>query len=189
MNGNKMKRTKCLRKHQPTILTNDPSMTGWGYAVIDYDGNILFTGCIKTVPKHKKLRIRKGDDTIHRISEINTILKGVIRIYNVKYILSELPHGSRNASAAVMIGLVAAIAQTFADALDLGIEWYSEGDVKKFMLGKQAATKQEMIDAVEIKTDWKHTGTKYKDEAVADALGVYLTAMNESPALKMMKTM
>jgi len=184
-----MKRTINKSHLPPTILTNDPSMTAWGFAVIDYKGTVLYSACIKTVPKHKKLRIRKGDDTVHRISEINTILKKVIKDFNVQFILSELPHGSQNAQAAVMIGVVTAISQTFADALEIAIEWYSEGDTKKFMLGKQAATKQEMIDAVDKAIEIKWTGTKYKDEAVADALAVYLTAMNESPVLKMMKNL
>ena len=51
----------ALRK--PTILTNDPSLTAWGWVVLR--GNaIVEAGCIKTESQAKKRRIRKGDDRI-----------------------------------------------------------------------------------------------------------------------------
>ena len=107
------------RANKPfTILTNDPSMTAWGWAVLGYDGKIIETGCIKTVTEGKKRRIRKSDETSQRICEINTILLRLIKRYNVNYILTESPHGSQNASAAVMIGVVAAIVQTISDCLN-----------------------------------------------------------------------
>jgi Holliday junction resolvasome RuvABC endonuclease subunit len=170
-----------------TILTNDPSMTAWGWAVLDYQGNIIETGCIKTVTEGKKRRIRKSDETTQRISEINNVLLRLIKRYNVNYILTESPHGSQNASAAVMIGIVAAIVQTISDCLDIGVEWYSEGDSKKCLLGRISATKHETIDAIDklYKVSW--TGVKYKDEAVADALSVHYVATKQSSTLKMMK--
>ena len=170
-----------------TILTCDPSITGWGWAVISDQGTLLDCGCIKTTPTDKKLRIRKGDDTVRRVHEINTALLAVITAYDVHYMLSELPHGSQSAVAAKMIGIVTGIAQTLADACQLGIEWYSEGDAKMFMLGKRSAVKQEMIDAVTKKMIVTWTGIKYKDEAVADSLAIYLVAMDQSPVLKMLK--
>jgi Holliday junction resolvasome RuvABC endonuclease subunit len=173
--------------HLPAILTNDPSMTAWGWVVLSFDGKILATGCIKTEPTVKKLRIRKGDSTVGRISEINKILLDTIKKYNVTYVLSELPHGSQNASAAVMIGAVAAIVQTICDTLDIGVEFYSEGDSKKCLLGKLSATKKETIDAVSKLYDIKWTGVKYKDEAIADALSIHYTATKQSSVLKLLK--
>ena len=169
------------------ILTNDPSITAWGYAIINNTGRVIDAGCIKTAPEQKKRRIRKGDDTVRRVSEINKVLLNLIKSYNVCYILSELPHGSQNASAAVMIGIVTGIAQTMSDVLNLPIEWYSEGDSKKAVLNKQAATKKEMITAISRLYDVPWTGTKYIDEAVADALAVHYVASLQSPTLKMMK--
>src|SRR6056297_3054439 len=98
------------------ILTNDPSLTAWGWAIIDWQDNVIQTGCIKTKPDYKKKRIRKGDDTVRRLSEISQKLIKLINHYNVQYILSELPHGSQNANAAVMIGATTGIVQTLADA-------------------------------------------------------------------------
>lgn len=170
-----------------TILTNDPSMTAWGWAVLDYQGKIIETGCIKTITEGKKRRIRKSDETSQRISEINNVLLNVIRRYNVNYILTESPHGSQNASAAVMIGIVAAIVQTISDCLNIGVEWYSEGDSKKCLLGRISATKKETVDAISKLYSVTWTGTKYKDEAVADALAVHYVATKQSSTLKMMR--
>lgn len=177
----------CKAIKQPAILTNDPSMTAWGWAVLDWNGNILDTGCIKTKTEGKKRRIRKGDETTKRISEINQTLLAKIKEYNVTYLLSELPHGSQNASAAVMIGAVTGIVQTIADVMDIGVEWYSEGDSKKNALGKLSAEKSEMIHAINKIWPQIWTGVKYIDEAVADALAIYYVASKQSATLRLLK--
>jgi Holliday junction resolvasome RuvABC endonuclease subunit len=193
----RMERTKLRGQHPYmadllttglcNILTNDPSMTAWGWAVVNAHGSVIACGCIKTAPEQKKRRIRKGDDTVRRASEIIQKLNSYIKHYQIKHILSELPHGSQNASAAVMIGMVTGIMQTLADVHNLGIEWYSEGDSKKALLGKLAATKDETIRAIHAKYDNWRTGVKYMDEAIADALSIHYCAMQQSPVLKMMK--
>jgi len=169
------------------VLANDPSVCAWGWAVLNARHEILDTGCIKTAGGGKKMRIRKGDDTVRRISEIAERLKQVIEKYHVTYLISELPHGSQNASAAVMQGSVSGIAQTISVFTGLGIEWYSEGDSKKNLLGKISAEKKETIIAVGKHYDWKPSGTKYIDEAVADALSIHYVASKQSPILKMFK--
>jgi Holliday junction resolvasome RuvABC endonuclease subunit len=173
---------------EPTILTNDPSITAWGWAVLNVRGEILNCGCIKTAPEQKKRRIRKSDDTGRRATEIIQKLINIIQAHNVKYLLSESPHGSQNASAAVMIGMVTGIIYTLSECLAIPLETYSEGDSKKNALGKLSAAKNEMIERMSelFSEDWK-TGTKYIDEAVADALGVYYVASKQSTTLKMMK--
>ena len=123
----------------------------------------------------------------HGISEINHVLKKIIEGYNVNYIISELPHGSQNASAARMIGMVAGICQTISDWTDIAIDWYSEGDAKKALLGKISATKKEIQTAVDAVYDVKWTGIKYKDEAIADALAIHFVAMEQSAVLKFWK--
>ena len=87
-----------------------------------------------------------------------------------------------------MIGLVVGITQTIAECLDIPIEYYSEGDAKRCALGKLSAAKNEMIEAMTniFGSTWR-TGTKYIDEAVADSLGVYHVANEESVIFKMMK--
>ncbi|MGV9142118.1 MAG: hypothetical protein ACOC1X_04195, partial [Promethearchaeota archaeon] len=88
------------------ILANDPSTRGWGWVVISTDGKVLDAGCIKTEAENKKRRIRKGDDDIRRVSEINSVLQDVFYKYDIIYIVSELPHGSQSASSMKMVGWV-----------------------------------------------------------------------------------
>lgn len=178
---------RTIKKEGFYVLTNDPSITAWGWAVIDSQSNVIKVGCIKTGSENKVRRIRKGDDTIRRISEINQILFRLIKQYNVVLILSELPHGSQSASAAVMMGVVAGIMQTFSDSLQIPIEWYSEGDAKKAVLGKLNGEKKEMIAAIDLLYDVPWPGSKYANEAVADSMAIYHVANTQSNVLTFMK--
>ena len=170
-----------------TILTNDPSMTAWGWAVVDFQNNVIKTGCIKTEKSGKKLRIRVADDDANRISEVNKILLEIIKRYNVTYILTELQHGSQNAIAAKWVGATTAIIVTIANTLNIGMESYSENDSKKCLLGKKSATKKETIDAISKLYDVPWLNIAFRDEAVADALSIHYCASKNSPTLKMMK--
>ena len=170
------------------ILTNDPSMTAWGWVVLNGKGEILDKGCIKTKTEGKKRRIRKSDETCQRIAEINQTLLSKIKEHKISFLLTESPHGSQNASAAVMIGVVAAIMQTISDCLEIPIEFYSEGDSKKCALGKLSAEKKEMIARMrQIYGDKWLSGIKWRDEAIADALAIHYCASKNSTTLKLMK--
>jgi Holliday junction resolvasome RuvABC endonuclease subunit len=175
-----------MRKRNITILTNDPSLTGWGYAVVR-GTKVITCGCIKTAPEHKKKRIRKTDDDLRRISEINKALLSVIREHDVRYIVSEIPHGSQTASGAVMVGTVRGIIQTISDVLEIPLETYSEQEAKKCVLNKKSATKTEMIDAIKKLYNVPFTKVKYYNEAVADAMAIHYTATQLSQTLKMLK--
>jgi len=174
------------RGNSPIILTNDPSFTAWGWAILDGRGNIIKSGCIKTAPETKKRRIRVSDDRTRRTEDITKYLLTLIRSYNVTYLLSEAPHGSQNASAAVMIGIVIGVLVGISETLNIPIEWYSEQDSKKCLLGKKSATKDDVIEAIDrlYEIDW--TKTKYIDEAVADAMAVHHVATKQSQILKYM---
>lgn len=165
------------------ILTCDPSLTAFGWVVME-GSRIVDCGVIKTTPSNRKLRIRKGDDRCSRISLIVHSLMEIIKKYEVDYIVSEQPHGSQSASAAIMVGIVLGILQTLADCKGLGIEWYSEGDCKMMLLGKRAAEKNEILNKISSIFNYRVKGVKYVDEALADALAVYYTALQTSPVLK-----
>ena len=169
------------------ILTNDPSFTAWGWAIIDEADQVIDSGCIKTAPEAKKKRIRKSDDRINRAGYIIDHLYNLVDAYKVELILTEMPHGSQNAQAAVMIGIVIGIITTLGFSRDIPVETYSEQDAKKSLLGKKAATKEDIIEAIDriYEMDW--TGIKYIDEAVADAMAVYHVAQQQSQLLKMMR--
>lgn len=177
------------------ILSNDPSLTAWGWVIIE-NNIVLECGCFKTAPENKKRRIRKSDDTIRRIQELNKSLLSLIEKYKVNYILSEAPHGSQNASAAVMIGVVTGIVQTISDCKEIPVEWYSEEDAKKFVFGRKSASKTEMVTAMrnlfqiflinsKLNTVKNWDMPKYISEAVADALAIYCVAKDQSTILKM----
>ena len=182
-----MKRTTQLNiistpegPHPPAILTNDPSFTAWGWAVLTPASKILETGCIKTAPTEKKLRMRKGDDRVRRTKEICMQLLAVIKKYDVSFMVSELPHGSKNASAAIMMGVVVGILEGIACTTGISLDWFSEGDAKISVLGKRSAAKTEMITAIAQLYTVPWTGVGYKDEAVADSLAVFHVAKEQS---------
>lgn len=183
------------------VMTNDPSITNWGWAIVESaNSKVIDLGCIQTVPNNKKLRIRKGDDNVRRVNEIATQLLEIINKYNPQIILSELPHGSQNASGATMIGIVMGILETISIIKIIPVEWYSEGDAKESIFHKKSATKIETILAIdklykipitkgigrnrkgEVIALW--SGTSYLDEAVADAMAIYHVAKQQSEILK-----
>ena len=177
-----MTRSTALK---PRILACDPSLTAWGWAVMS-GHQIKATGVIVTKPNAKKLRIRVGDDDVRRTGEIISQLGKIIDRYNVTYIVTELPHGSQNSRGAIMIGIVLGVLQSFNILRNIPVEWYSEADAKKALLGKISASKQETIDAIDKLYDVCWLDTKYVDEAVADALAIYNCAEQDSPTIKFM---
>lgn len=176
-----MERGKGVR-----ILSLDPSLTATGWAVLQNDV-VLSVGCIKTETSGKRSRVRKSDDRMRRVSEINKVLCEVIHTNHIQYIVSELPHGSQSAVAAIALGLICGTIQGIADSLDIGLEWFSEGDSKRGLLGKASATKCETIQAVSKYYTVPWTNVGYRDEAVADAISVYHVAKQQSPTIKFLK--
>jgi len=175
--------------HPLAILTNDPSFTAWGWAVLTPASKILETGCIKTEPQAKKLRVRKGDDRVRRTTEICMQLLAIIKKYNVSFMTSELPHGSQNANAAIMMGVVVGILQGISCTTGISLEWFSEGDAKMSVLGKRSAMKTEMITAIAQLYTVPWTGIGYKDEAVADSLAVFHVAQEQSSTFALLNKM
>jgi Holliday junction resolvasome RuvABC endonuclease subunit len=176
------------KKRIPNVLSFDPSLTAFGWVVMNKD-TVIDKGCIKTEPNHKKQRIRKGDDDMRRVSEINAELLRIVKKYKIIYIVSELPHGSQNASASNALGMVKGAVQALSDFYGVGLEWFSEADGKKAILRKNTATKKEIINRVDeiFKVDW--TGIKYKDEAIADALAIYYCAQLHSHVVRTFKNL
>jgi len=179
-----MKRTK---KYNFPVLALDPSLTAFGYAIID-GYNVLESGCIKTKPSNKVLKIRKGDDQIRRIAEILNVFYTLFEQYPIKYIVSEQPHGSQSASAATSLGMMLGIVQTISVFTGICVEWYTELESKRCILYKNEATKSEMIEAIRKKPykNWYRgvKGKKAINEAVADAIAVHYVASKNSFVLK-----
>lgn len=185
-----MKRRRAVKAKANTILACDPSLTGWGWAIINWDGSVVDSGMIKTEPMHKKMRIRVGDDFARRLKEIIKVLFDNITKHKVNYMVCELPHGSQNAAAAKMTGAVPSIMETLSVTLDVGLEWYSEADGKKAVLGKSSGSKDDMVYAIKkLFPDvyFKEVGAKAVNEAIADSLACYYVASIQSNVMKMLK--
>ena len=181
-----MKRTSpAIDSTKPKILACDPSFTAWGWVVFQNHTRID-SGCIKTEPEAKKRRIHQADDVTRRASEIIVSLMEIIGEHEVEFIVSEQPHGSQNAKAAVMIGIVTGILQAFSDLWNIPIEWYPERDSKKALLGRISASKAEVIAEVEKVFKDRLSGPKYVQEAIADAMAIYNVAHQHSPTLKIL---
>jgi len=188
-----MERTTPIKKlpvqitTKGTVMSWDPSMTAWGWAILSFEGDVIAVGCIKTAPENKKARIRKSDDRCRRITEINMQLLELIRKYDVRLIVSEIQHGSQSAVAATMLGITIGMTQTLSDCLDISIETWSEGDAKLNLLGRRSATKEDTIRAVSDRyvVPWKKV--KYHDEAVADAMAIFHVARRQSNTLKLLR--
>lgn len=168
------------------IMTNDPSMTGWGWAVIDpKDNTVVDCGMIHTEPANKALRTRKGDDRVRRVQELTFELIRVIKKYHIALIVSELPHGSQSAVAAIMIGISTGVMQALGDALGVPVEWFSESDAKLAAANRRHVPKGHMVAIMENlypDTQWKKT--KLANEAIADSLAVFHVARRQSTILK-----
>ena len=178
-----MKRKNKVKK-APVVMACDPSLTGWGYVIVK-GRKVLKTGCIKTSAENKKRRIRKGDDNVRRVGEIVHELRNEIINNKVKYLVTELPHGSQSASGAVMIGIVIGLMETLAKCEGLAIEWFSENDAKKCALpGQKVISKTDMIEAMDKAFVVEWPKAKYIREAVADSLAIYNCALYGSPTLQ-----
>lgn len=184
-----MKRRRPVKVKGNTILCCDPSLTAWGWAIVNWDGSVVKHGCIQTKPLHAKLRIRVSDDFARRVKEISHVLVNAVKKYNVNYIVCELPHGSQNAAAAKMVGMVPSMIETIGVCFDIGVEWYSEADGKKAVLGKSSGSKADMVKAIKKLFPYvvfkKHD---YYNEAVADSLSIYYVASTQSNTMKLLKT-
>ena len=135
--------------YEPVIIAFDPSITAWGWAAVNIvTGEVIGAGCIKTSSESKQRRIRKGDDRVRRVAEINEDILRLHQTYDIQLIVTEQPHGSQSAVAAVMIGIVIGMIQTFSQCMGIPVEYYSEGDSKNTLLKKRSATKNEMKTAI-----------------------------------------
>jgi Holliday junction resolvasome RuvABC endonuclease subunit len=165
-------------------LTNDPSLTAWGWAVVNNEGVVVDKGAIKTSPLNKVLKIRKGDDFSRRMNEISIKLFSVIKENNIQYILAERPHGSQSYDAAVMVGAVNSMMVSFSVILGIGLEWYGESEAKKAATDLKNITKDDMVELMKKEYNVEWTNIKWRDQAVADALAIHNVAKQQSSILK-----
>ena len=157
------------------ILALDPSLTAWGYCVID-NGKVLDHGCIKTSPMQGKLVFESNQ---MRAMILAKKVVQLIKDHKIKSIVAETAMGSKSNVAAralyICFGLVAGIGEA------TGIPWklYLAPHIRKGTLGVSSASKEDIQEWVFKKyptlgVDVKDS-PKYYKEAVADAalVGAY----------------
>lgn len=154
------------------ILSLDIAFANTGWVVLEQGHPVSF-GTIRT-EKDKRKSTRVSDDRAARAAFTASELDRLIREYQPKGLIGELPGGSQSAAAATLLGYASGVVVAVATCHKLPCEWISEGDSKKAAIGKRTGTKEEMMEwarktwpAIEFPT------TKAHFEHVADALAAY----------------
>lgn len=139
------------------LLACDPGYNNYGCSVIDQYGTVIDVGTIQTAKTKNKLN-RVADDDIRRITYITEQLSKVIRHYDVKGVLSELPpSGGQSAIAVKGLAMAVALSTALFTSFGLPIEWATPAEVKKAIAGKENASKEDIMLAVCKKYGWKIT--------------------------------
>lgn len=174
------------------ILTTDPSLTAFGYAIIEHNQEdeckILRVGCIQTAayPRPKKGKPRpamlKSEWENLRLRAICDTLRQECVSFNVNRALYEDPAGSKDFNAIRALGEIKGLCIGFFSGMGIPFEGIRAKTVKKALTSNIDADK-EQVEAVvintfpEIEDLFALSGitTKVKREAIFDAVGVYCT--------------
>ena len=171
-------------------MTLDVGFAKCGWAVYE-NGEPKQCGVIITNKSPKK-QTRTSDDYAFRSGQFARQLEEIIKAYQCKALIGELPSGgAQSARAMVQMGMATAVVASVASLLSLPMEWASPRDVKIAVAGKPSATKNEMMKEVAERYGWpevvKTNGRKMVKyevngeplaachfEHIADACGAYL---------------
>lgn len=147
------------------IISFDPSLTGWGYAVFDDD---ILTGYGMVSTKRGKTGV--AWDRVNRSMYIAERLIPLVEPCDA--IVSELPHGSQSSAAAVMIGIVIGLITGVAMSLGKPIFFYLQRDWSIYLHGRHTSDKSETVR--KILSIYEVKGSKKEVEAISDAISVFL---------------
>ena len=153
-----------------------------------WEGDIVaWRDCIQTKPSGKKSQVRKGDDLIRRVAEINSKLIDIFKTFNIQLIVSELPYGYSSKKASLMVGIVSGVLQTIADFKGIPLEWYSEKDAKSARGLTSPCPKDKVMESMSerygLRFEYKTNNERTRQEAMADAMLIYHCATVHSPFL------
>jgi len=163
-----------------TVLALDPSKTATGWAVLR-DSQVIANGCFKF-----KSELGKKASSIDKFWEFNLkyteFIFNIVRKYWVAEICAEFPHGTKSYHAAVSLTTVKNIIGSIKPMLGIPVHFYTEGSCKKHYFGRfKNVEKSETVKEMKARFgDWKLElpKAKYGQEAVCDALLVYLKHIN-----------
>ena len=158
------------------ILALDISLSEFGIAIFNSEGNLVHGECVITKPVKKKFNTRVIDSDQLRVKEIALRLLELHKQYNFKGIVAEVPPGgTQGARSATALGMAKGAVWTFAALMNLPFEGYLPHEAKKAATGKMNASKEEVAEAVKRRwRDFKFPTAKNHLEAICDACSVYL---------------
>ncbi len=143
------------------LLACDVAFGNLGWVVLDA-GKPIASGVIVT-EKTKRKNVLVSNDYYNRSSKIATELEEVIKTYDVKGLLGELPSGGAKSSrAAIQMNMATGIVASVCTLKKLPAEFCTPNDVKKITIGKLNATKQEIMDLIIDQYGGRKTGKKVK---------------------------
>jgi Holliday junction resolvasome RuvABC endonuclease subunit len=168
-------------------LVMDPSLTEFGYAIIDPTSKIVIEmDSIKTSKSEdvkKKLK-KNTDDTTDRLKQIASVLTEKIKYYDIKIADFEIPVGSKSAIAGIALAGIRGLVVGVCVALQLEINTISAREVKLLLTGNRDASKEEILDKViELIPTFTSKSVKYtkaRKFACADAIAVYLAIQKQT---------
>lgn len=152
------------------ILALDPSLSATGWAVFDLKGKLFAKGVIKTNSKSKLKYVRNAERTRQLAISVSSLIVN----HHVTQIYTEVPVGSKSATAVQALALAQGTVMTVATLEKIPIYGCMARTAKKFLTDDANASKDQMVEAaVTLYPEVGRIKTKYEKEAVADAVGVY----------------
>lgn len=146
-----------------TLLSLDVGFAKTGWSVFR-NGQPMACG-VSYQPKSAKKSARTADESVIRAGILCTNLRDIIRRYDCKAVIGELPSGGAQSSCAMrdMASATCAVAGLVA-CLDLPCEWCTPTDVKVAATGLKSGTKEEIMLAVAERYGWRVTLKEFKNK-------------------------
>lgn len=166
-----------------TAMFHDPSLTAWGVSLVGDNDTVHHVECIKT--KSESNRPKFQDDP-RRLRKIGRRLNELIDEWDVQFLGVEYMAGGRSSRTAKTAGFTQGIIAGVETSHDLPVEYYTEQSAKKANHGRVRVAKDDMYSYVDEHLDVPWPDAKFRREAAADSLYLYLAAKKESSSLPLL---
>lgn len=170
------------------IIGIDGSLRNFGFAVFEYDTKLsaidsLVTIKLSQTTSSKDKKLKKSSDDLIRFGQHYAEMCDLIKKYDIKTAIVEVPHGAKDARAAFAFGGVTAILSTLPK-LGLDLIQVTPKEVKEGSVGYSYADKEDIIAwAYKMYPDAEWQKSKRKNAmAIIDSAGLYLKNENEHMA-------
>lgn len=155
-----------------TILSFDPSLNGYGWAVF-INKKLIDCGCIKTT---KKSNIRAGESDTSRLTEIATKINELVKQYKPDLLIFEDPAGSKSSRAIQALSLVKGLTIGIAVAYSASLVSLRAKEAKLLICNDSNATKDQILEKVLVlQSNFKSLTdkfTKFETFAASDAVSI-----------------